>query len=356
MQNLLPKMKDYLPWLKDADSQALNYACRQLDTAYSNFFAKKDGYPRYKSKRGRQSYTTTYGASIHIDYDNRKVKIPIVGWIRCRGLRKLPNDASIKRATISKESDGRYYIAVTYLCEINIDVKTPTTLNAIGLDYKVSGLYIDSNGDNGGKPKHYADSLELLQRRQRQLSHMIESHITGYKTVGNKRYPIYDRSLHDCKNIQKKRKQLSRLHKHIANERKDFLYKRSTAITKLYDVVCIEDISMREMLVDYANPNDEIEARVKEHNINRSVMDDGWYMFTQMLAYKADWQGKTLIKVERNYPSSEICSSCGYQKMMPLGVNTYECPHCGMSLNRDHNAAINIKNEGLRFLKAKAAA
>ena len=356
MQNLLPVMKKYLPWLAKVDSQALKYACRQLDNAYQRFFRGKSDFPKFKSRKGRQSYTTTSTASINIEMTSRrggKVKLPIIGWVKVRGLH-LPDNYTITRATVSRDPDGRYYLSIAYKTEIADPIASSAkdTVNAIGMDFREGDLYCDSNGVSAGKPNNVMESMAKLKAAQDKLSRMIESHITDYKVVGNKRYPIYDKPLKDCKNIQKQRKRIARIHKHIANQRTDFLQKQSTAITKRYDVICIEDLKVQDMLM---HKGDDPSA-IKRHNINRKVYDDGWYMFTKMLAYKSSWQGKQLIKVGGDYPSTQTCSCCGYiePSVSDLTVRQWDCPHCGAHHNRDHNAAVNIRQQGLRLLGSAA--
>ncbi len=354
MQNLLPIMKNYLPWLKETDSQALKYACRQLDNSYQRFFKGQGNFPKYKSRKDRQSYTTTNASSIHIELTSQhigKVKLPTLGWIKVRGL-NLPNDYTIAKATVSRNSDGKYYVSIAY----KVDVATPIvdlnkdSINAksIGIDFREGDLYCDSDGMSAGKPNNIMESMAKLKTAQDKLSQMIESHIIDYKVVGNKRYPVYDKPLKDCKNIQKQRKKIARIHKHIANQRLDFLQKQSTAITKQYDVICIEDFKVRDMLVDKGDDP----SAVKRHNINRKIYDDGWYMFTQMLSYKAAWRGKHLIKVDKDFPSTQTCSCCGHVEPLVsnLTVRQWDCPKCGSHHCRDYNAAVNIKNEGLRLL------
>ena len=331
MQNLLPVMKQHHSWLRDADSQALKYACRQVDNAYQKMFKEHSGKPKFKNKRGKQSYTTTNPTSIHIDFEQRKVKLPLLGWIKCRGLRPLPNDAIIKRATVTKDTDGKFYCSITYTYEQEINYTLPQNPVVIGLDYKISGLYVDSNGNSSGKPKHYTQSHEKLAIEQYKLS----------QKKGSKKHET------KSKRYLKQQQKVNKVHKHIANLRKDFLHKQSIAIAKQYDVVCIEDISMKDMYATYTEANNH----TAEHNINTVVADDGWYLFTQMLEYKLKGRGKQLIKVAKDYPSTETCSCCGHMKKIPLTKRSYHCDNCGLTLNRDHNTAINIKNEGMRLLK-----
>lgn len=171
MQNLLPRMKKYLPWLKEADSQALKYACRQLDTAYQKFFKHEAGFPKFHKKSGRQSYTTTKAASIHL-YD-RSIKIPIVGILKARGIRFLPDNAQICYATVSLEPDGKYYISVTYKYraeEPPVVSKDINDLKILGLDYKSDSLYMDSEFRTADMPHWYRKSQAKLSREQRKLS------------------------------------------------------------------------------------------------------------------------------------------------------------------------------------------
>ena len=348
MQNLLPIMKEYLPWLKEADSQALKYACRQVDSSYQKFFKHETGYPKFHSKKGTQSYTSTKASTIHISEDRRTVKLPCLGWVKVRGL-NIPNEAVITRATVSLDPDGKYYVSIAYKQEIHITGKVIDTNNSIGIDFRERDLFVDSDNNSAGKPNNVMESINRLKCAQDKLSRMIESHIVNHKTIGNKRYPVYDKPLSECKNIQKQRKRIARIHKHISNQRKDFLHKQSAAIAKQYDVICIEALKMKDMLMS----KNEDPSAIKRCNVNRKIYDNGWYMFTQMLAYKASWMGKHLIKVAEDYPSSEICSCCEYVelRLKDISVRKWICPACGTPHDRDHNAAINIRAEGLRILK-----
>ena len=352
MQNLLPVMKTYLPWLKNADSQALKHACRQLDTAYQKYFHGETNHPKFKTRKGRQSYTTAKGESIHINKNQKKVKLPIIGWLKTRGLH-IPENIKINRATVSKDPDGKYYVSISYEQEVNIPLSFSNPLYepiSIGLDFREGDLYCDSNGISAGKPNNIGRSLNKLKKAQDKLSRMIESHITGYRTDGNKRYPVYDKKLSRCKNIEKQRKHIARLHKHIANQRKDFLQKQSTAITKQYDVICIESFKVKEMLLT----KEDDKSAIKRHNINKKVYDDGWFMFTEMLGYKAEWMNKNVIKVGEDFPSTQTCHCCGNinSEVNDVTIRKWKCQKCGKEHDRDVNAAINIKNEGLRILRA----
>ena len=175
-----------------------------------------------------------------------------------------------------------------------------------------------------------------MKRVQKKLSRQIESHIVGYRA---KRRPVFDRKLSDCKNVQKQQKKLANLSEHVANQRKDFLHKQSTAIAKQYDVVCVEDLNMKSL----SN---------KGFGNGKVTLDNGYGMFLTFLQYKLEERGKYLVKVDKCFPSSQVCSDCGYRndELKDLQIRKWTCPHCGVEHDRDINAAINIRNEGLRLL------
>lgn len=319
MQNLLPEMKIYFPWLKEADSQALKYACRQVNTAYDKFFKKLAKFPHYHNKKGRQSYTTTNSKQISVSPG--MVQLPCLGWVKTSDRRDWGDSYHICYATVSRETDGRYYVSVTYKTEI-VDPPVCTYDKAIGLDYKSDGLYADSEGNIADMPHYYRKSQKKLKKLQRQLS----------KRQG------YRKSEKQSNNFRKLLRRIGRLQSHTANQRKDFLQKRSTEIANQWDVVCIEDLDMKSI----AN---------KDFGNGKATNDNGYGMFVAMLGYKLRERGKCLIKVGKWYPSSQLCCKCGHRQPMPVTLRTYQCPECGSIMDRDYNAAINIRNEGIRLLK-----
>lgn len=268
MQNLLPKMKEYLPWLKEADSQALKYSCRQVNTAYDKFFKKLAGFPHYHSKKGRQAYTTT--DKKHISVASHKVLLPCLGWVRSSDKRDWDDSCHICYATVNREPDGRYYVSVTYKTEIpDIDF-TPDMDNILGFDYKSDGLYMDSDGHLADMPKYYRKTQKQLKKLQRQLSKR-----KGYRK-GEK----------PSNSFKKLMKHINKLYSHIANQRKDFLQKLSTEIANRYDGVSIEDLNLRAM----AN---------KGFGNGKATNDNGYGMFVTMLNYKLKERGKPLIKIDK---------------------------------------------------------
>lgn len=318
MQNLLPAMKTYTPWL-NVDSQALKYACRQLDTAYQKFFKHEAGFPKFHKKHGRQAYTNTKTKAIHID--GNKVKIPTLGWIKVCGIRQLPDNANICRITVSRDSDEKYYGSITYKYEKDMPIQAISTI--IGLDYKSQGLYMDSNNTIADMPHWFRDSQTKLVKEQRKLSRKQGSCKGEAKSSG----------------WRKQHAKVARIHKKISNQRADYLHKLSKQLADAYDAIAIEDLNMKAL----SN---------KGFGNGKATMDNAYGKFTAMLDYKLRNQGKQLIKVSRMYPSSQLCSRCGSRQKMPLTKRTYRCPCCGYVIDRDYNAAINIKNEALRLIKA----
>lgn len=313
MQNLL---------LKEADSQALKHACRQLNTAYDRFFKKKSGFPKFHSKRmNRQAYTTTAKASIAYDSEIRKVKLPFLGWMRCSDNRVLSNP-DFKYATVSRQN-GKYYVSITYSIEKTVHPVAVSESQALGLDYKSDGLYVDSNGNMAGMSKWFRDSQAKLKKEQRKLRNKVGSQ------KGETKSHSYLKQLQKVRN----------LHEHIANQRLDYLQKESARLANQYDAILIEDLDMKAV----AN---------KGFGNGKATLDNGWGMFTTMLDYKMAERGKHLQKIDRWYPSSQTCNVCGFvnEDVKDLNIRKWTCPHCGTEHNRDVNAALNIKCEGLRLL------
>ena len=324
MQNLLPGMKKYLPWLAEADAKALQYSCRQVDNAYQRFFKKQGGHPKFSSKRDTvQSYTNTNPNSIR--FETGRVKIPCVGWVKAKDNRVLPFGSKICQVIITRDH-GQYFASICYKVDKAVVSKQTDENNVVGLDYKSDGLYVDSNGNHCDMPHYYREAQEMVVKEQRRLSRKVGS-CKGEKRSGN---------------YIRQQERLFKKTRHTANQRKDFLHKQSTAIAKMYDAVCVEDLDMKVM----AN---------KGFGNGKATLDNGYGMFLTMLEYKLRDKGKQLVKIDKWYPSSQTCSCCGHKQKMPLCVRTYDCPQCGNRMDRDYNAAVNIRNEGLRILKEKAA-
>ena len=317
--------KEY-PFLKEVDSLALANAQMNLQSAFRNCFDKsrkrRNNFPKFKSsKHSRKAYTTNNqnGTVAIVD---KGIKLPKIGKVKAV-IHRVPDAAwKLKSVTISQESDGKYYAAVLFEFEQNI-VPVTSLDNAIGLDYASDGLYVDDKGDVGTNHKYYRESHSKLAKEQRRLSR---------KKGSKKNEP---RSHNYLKQLQK----VNKIHKHIANQRLDNLHKISTEIANQYDVVCVESLNMRSM----SN---------RRFRNGKATLDNGYGLFLNMLEYKLADRGKYLVKVDKWFPSSQICSCCGarHHKMKDLSIRIMKCD-CGFTMSRDQNAAINIKNEGLRILR-----
>ena len=321
------KYKTEYPFLKKVDSLALANEQLHLERAFNNYFNKISKYPRYKSKKRRKQSYTTNNVNNNIKLiDGKYIKLPKLGLIKIKQHRRPNDDWKLKGTTVSRDSDGNYYASLLFEFEEAELNNTLNLENSIGLDYKSDGFYADSNGEVKGSPKYYRKSQKKLSKEQRRLS----------KKVGNKKKE--DKS----KNYLKQLNKVNKIYVHCKNQRKDFLHKTSTAIAKQYDFVFVEDINMK----DLSN---------KGFRNGKATMDNGWGMFINMLDYKLKDRNKVLIKVDKWYPSSQICHICGYQneEVKDLSIREWTCPICGNTHQRDYNAAVNIKKEGIRLYQER---
>lgn len=304
--------KKSLTWLNEVDSSALQNTLRHLDESYEDFFKKKSGFPKFKSKKkSRKSYTTEWNNN-NIEYLGNYIKLPKLKKVKTKT--KLIPKGKIMKATISKEPSGKYYVSLT--CK-NVPMKDfIKTNNNVGIDLGISEFLTMNNGKVIENPKYYRKLEKKLIKAQQELSR---------KKKGSNNY-------------DKSRKKLAKIHEKIRNQRIDFINKTSTQIIKDYDIICIEDLQPKNML--------------KNHNLAKSISDVSWSEFTRQLKYKAEWYGKKISKVDKFYPSSQICHSCGHKNIgtKDLKVREWTCPCCGIHNLRDVNAAINILTEGIKLI------
>ena len=315
---LLPSLKNNFLWLKEVDSTALTSANDNLAAAFSKFFKKETNFPKFHKKKLSGSYTTRC-VNGNIALLDKGIKLPKLGKVRASLHRMPKKDWKLKSATISQSSDGKFYASVLFEYESDIDYKVDLN-NAIGLDYASNGLFVDSNGDIGTNHKFYRKAQKKLAKEQRKLSRMKGSKKNEPKS----------------NNYIKQLLKVNKIHRHIANQRNDNLHKLSTEIANQYDVVCVEDLNMTAI----GN---------KGFKNGKATYDNGYGIFLSMLEYKLSDRGKTLVKVDKFFPSSQLCSCCGNRKKLKLSERKYICT-CGLEIDRDLNAAINIKKEGLRLL------
>ena len=317
--------KDY-PYLREVDSLALANKQMDLQEAFRNCFSKSrkknNRFPKFKSaKHTRKSYTTNNQKGT-VAITNNSIRLPKIGHVKAIIHRKPDDNWSIKSATVTQESDGKFYISVLFEIADTINTYVADTTNAIGLDYASDGLYVDNNGNVGTNHKYYRESHDKLAKAQRRLSRM----------QGARKHEI------KSKNYIKQLRKLNKIHRHISNQRLDNLHQISTKIANLYDVVCVESLNMKFM----SN---------KGFGNGKATLDNGYGMFLSMLEYKLSERNKYLVKVDKWFPSSQICHCCGeiHPEMKNLTIRTMKCD-CGLTISRDQNAAINILREGLRIL------
>ncbi len=309
IQGLLPSLKKEYEWLTDAYSQCLQVVALNLSQAYQNFFEKRARLPRLKSKHGKQSIS--YPANVKFEGDY--LKLPgKVGLVYCVRHREFAG--TIKTVTISKNPDGKYYASI--LVDDGSELPSQSSDGkAIGIDLGLNHFAITSNGSKYDNPRHLAKHQRNLKRKQQKLS----------------------RKKKGSNNRQKARRKVAKVHSKISRCREDFLHKLSRKIVNENQVIAVENLNVKAM--------------VRNHNLAKAISDCSWGMFCTMLKYKAEWQGKTYIEVDRFFPSSKTCHVCLNQVgSLPLDVRIWTCVHCKTIHDRDINAAINIRDESLRIL------
>lgn len=312
----LKKISEF-SFLQEVDSVSLQQSLRHLDTAFQNFFRQpKNGFPRFKSKKQSKNSYSTVCINRNVDIENGCIKLPKIGLVKLKQHRKIPVDYKLKSVTISQTPSRKYYVSILF--EYEKQVQNKELLSFLGLDYSMHELYKDSNSNEPAYPRYYRSAEKKLAKEQRKLSHMQKG----------------------SSNRNKQRIKVAKLHEKVADQRKDFLHKLSRQIANAYDCICIEDLNMKAMS--------------RYLHFGKSVSDNGWGMFTAFLKYKLEEQGKRLIRVDKFFASSQTCSVCGYKNnsTKDLSIREWDCPRCGTHHDRDVNAAINIKNEGMRMLLA----
>lgn len=295
------KSQSETEWLREADSQVLQAKIEDLEKAYKNFFARRAKFPRFKSKRDGQSIRYPQRFKFHENF----TYLPKIGWIKTRFHRLL--EGRPKNVTVSKTKTGKYFVSIQ--CEVGM-IEQSARSGEIGIDLGIKSFLATSEGWKRDNPRHLQQAEKRVKRLQRQVSRRVKG------SAGREKARIL----------------LARQHEKVANQRKDFLHKLSTELIDCNGLIGMEDLNVRGM--------------VKNRRLANAISTTGWGMFRLMLEYKGEWYGSYVHKVDRFFPSSKTCSSCGYVlDELSLSVRGWQCSVCEAIHDRDINSAINILNE-----------
>ena len=320
--NLVPLKEEY-EFLKDVSASALQQSVRDLDYALNNFFKNRNhfGFPQFKSKHNsKQSYRTPYSNNSDGILDNKHIKLPKLGKVRTKKF-LISNWYKLCNITVERTNTGKYYASICIETEVQ---PLPKTGKQVGFDLGLIDLLIGSDGTRYERPKFAYAFKDKLAEEQKKLSKM--------RTKSER----VNANLDECKNYQKQKHKVAKLHEHIANCAKDFNHKLSRKLVEEYDFITMEDLN--------------IEGMRQNHYLAYSISDVRWSQLLNFIQYKCLWYGKEFRQVDRFYASSKICSCCGiYHKdiVNSLSVREWICPDCGAHHDRDVNAAKNILIQAL---------
>ena len=318
------KKQEETEWLKEVDSIALQSSLRNLSDSFDRFFKKQNKYPRFKSKKTPVQSYTTKATNGNIAVLGDRLKLPKLGMVRFAKSREV--EGRILNATIRRNPTGKYFVSLLVETEMNTIQKTGSS---VGIDVGLKDFAVLSDKTTYENPKFFRSLEKKLAKEQRKLSRRKEQALKD------------GRKLSESKNYQKQRIKVANIHETIKNKRTDYLHKISTEIVKNHDIIGIEDLLVKNMVLN--------------RKLAKSISEVSWAEFRTMLEYKAKWYGKEIIAVARNFPSSQLCSGCGYQNkaVKSLAVRKWVCPECHSHHDRDINASINLKQEALRILASK---
>ena len=307
---ILTELKKHKSWLQEPDKCSLQQCLRDLDAAYIKFF-NGAGFPKFKSKRGKNSYRTN--DYLKLDQDNKMIRIPKVGWIKFRDKTNFSGLIKIYNITISKTPSNKYFASISAEVDIKAFAKTK---KSCGIDLGLKDFCILNDGTKFENPKFLVRSEKRLKLLQKSLSSKV----------------------YDSKNYKKARIKLAKFHEHIVNCRKDYLHKISLFLVKNYDVICVETLQVKNML--------------KNHKLAKAISDVSWSEFCRQIEYKCLWHDKKFVQIDTYFASSQICSNCGYKNsdIKNLEMREWTCSECGKHHDRDINAATNILNQGLTLI------
>jgi len=317
--------KQEFEFMKEVDSKALQSTTRHLFDAFQNFFkglneARKVGYPRFKSKKHEQTFTTySINNNIKINFEKKRIKLPKVKtWIRFKDNRSFAEP--IKHVTVSKTKSGKYYVSILIEEELEVSPLKSLHCDAIAAFDMSASEFLVGEEKTFSNPRFYRSSEASLRKLHRQVS----------------------RKKKDSHNRWKARNRLARVYEKIANQKRDWTHKTTLQLADAFDAVILEDLNIKGM-------------QQFNSGVSKSVtLDFSWHQFKTILNYKLEWRGKYYQEVGRFFPSSKLCSVCGYKnEKLPLSERQWTCPECGTCHHRDKNASTNIKKEGIRLLEER---
>lgn len=319
----IKEIKKEYPFMDEVDSQLFNWTDINLKNAYSNFFKSLSGkrkggsvgFPQFKKKKEYGNYTTSNINNTIRYIDDTHIKLPKLGSVKFKNKRDL--DGIIKQVTISKTPTGKYYCSILLEQDVEEPIKIELNNNSkiIGLDMSLSNFFIDSNGNS----PHYTKKYKKYEKKLKRLKHILS------------------RKKKDSNRRKKLRKSINRINEKIHNQRTDFIHKLSTSLIRENDVIVVESLNLKAMSQCL--------------KLGKSVMDLGYSQFINQLQYKSDWYGKHLVQADKWFASSKICHNCGFKYTdLTLKDRKWVCPNCGTTIDRDENAALNLKQLGIGYV------
>ena len=305
------KDQEEFQFLKEVSASTLQQKRMDFVEFKKQYFNKnrktKLGKPKFKKKSNRQSFRLP-NQKFTLDQEKSLVRLEKVGWVKIVLDRTIPVEADFRSITISKTPTGKYFVSILVQQELN---PIPSTGKVVGIDLGLKDLFILSNGQVINNPRWFRENQSKLAKHQKHLSR---------KAKGSNRY-------------NRRRIKVAKVHEDVVNARNYFLHNISTELVKTFDLIIVEDLHVSGM--------------IRNRKLAKSISDASWSTFVSMLEYKCNWYGKTLVKIDRFYPSSKTCSNCGHkEEKMPLNIREWTCPSCGEHHDRDLNASINILKKG----------